>query len=59
VDQHRAMVLELGYNRLVQGVELPRIHHENQSTCDRRYVPAHGLAEPATGRALSVARRAH
>src|SRR5215203_7337446 len=25
MDQHGAMVLELGYDRLIQGVELPRI----------------------------------
>ena len=34
VDQHRAMLLELGDHRLVQGVKLPGIHHEDQSTCD-------------------------
>jgi hypothetical protein len=44
VDQHRAMVLELGYDRLVQGVELPRIHHVDQSTCGRRLIPAHNCA---------------
>ena len=45
MDQHGAMVLELGYHRLVQGVELPRIHHENQSTCDCRYVRGTQLAQ--------------
>jgi hypothetical protein len=34
VNQHGAMVLELGYDSLVQGVELLGIHHEDQSTCE-------------------------
>ena len=61
VDQHGAMVLELGYNRLVQGVELPRIHHENQSTCDCRattWAHSSGRARDREG-SFSVARRAH
>jgi hypothetical protein len=34
VDQHGAVVLELGDDRLVQGIELPGIHHKDQSTCE-------------------------
>ena len=40
VDQHGPMILELGYHRLVQGVQLPRVHHDAQSTCDWRRTPA-------------------
>jgi hypothetical protein len=39
VNQHGAMVLELGYDRLVQGVELPRIHHGHQSTREESVDP--------------------
>jgi len=49
MDQHRVMVLELGYHRLVQGVQLPRIHHGDQSTCDRGVIPAHALQRLESG----------
>src|SRR4030095_5060753 len=44
VDQHRAMLLELGDHRLVQGVQLPGIHHGDQSTCDWAGILPCGLA---------------
>jgi hypothetical protein len=36
VDQHGPMILELGYHSLVQDVQLPRVHHNAQSTWDCR-----------------------
>src|SRR5215212_9804683 len=60
MDQHGAMVLELGYDRLIQGVELPRIHHEDQSTCECRYGLACSLQQCSRRPgSFNGARRAH
>src|SRR6187551_889502 len=44
MNQHGTMLLELGDHRLVQGIELPGIHHEVQSTFDAYVSPGEKLS---------------